>query len=155
METNKIIISLKETISKIQSAEEEYRLKKELLEKELEDKKSDILSQLGFRIGDKVTLHLFEHRDDRVHCFQVEQSAECYIHGVKFSNFTDDKFLAPVLRKKDRKKDIHFNQFLDWDLINDGKVVLSHRSEHYDFPKTYTEEQLRETRIRCLELQKI
>jgi hypothetical protein len=157
METKGIIQSIEETIMKIKNTEHEYLLKKELLEKELEDKKSDILSQLGFRIGDKVTLQLFEYRDDRIHCFQVAQEGECIIHGVKVARFSDDKvkFLTPVLKRENRKKEINFNEYLSWDLKKDGKVILSHRAEQVIIPETYTEEQIAEFKPRLLFAQKI
>jgi hypothetical protein len=157
METNKKIIrSLEESLMKIKNAEHEYLQKKVLLEKELEDKKSDILSALGFRLGDQVTLEIFEYRDDRIHCFAVPQTAECFIHGVVLK--TDEKkqsFLAPILKKKDRKRAIYHNDYLSWDLKKDGKVILSHRAEQHIIPDTYTEAQLNEYRARLLSAQKI
>ena len=156
MEPKSIIQNLEETISKIKIAEEEYRQKQILLEKELEDKKSDILAQLGFRIGDQVTLQIFEYRDDRIHCFAVPQTAECFIHGVELkTDETGLKFLAPVLKKKDRKKAIYHNDYLNWDLLKDGKVILSHRAEQVIIPGTYTEEQLVNYPVRLLTMQKI
>jgi hypothetical protein len=156
MDTRYIIRDITSTYDKIRAAEEEHEQKKILLEKELEDKKSKILSYLGFEIGDLVTLEIYEHRDDRVHCFAVAQTAECFIHGVTLK--TDEKginFLAPVLRKKDRKKNIYHNDYLSWDLKKDGKVVLSHRAEQVIIPKTYTEEKLESLRKYLLEAQKI
>lgn len=157
METNeKIIKNLEETFNKIRTAEEEYNHKKHLLVKELEDKKSDILERLGFRIGDQVTLELFEYRDDRIHCFQAAQVAECFIHGVKLETFgKEGNFLSPVLRKKDRKKSIIFNQYLSWDLKSCGHIILSHRAEQYIIRGTYTEEELKEYKPRLLKAQKI
>ena len=157
MEANeKIINNLTKTFDKIRIAEEEYREKQLLLNKELEDKKSDILAQLGFRLGDQVTLQIFEYRDDRIHCFAVPQIAECFIHGVVLKTDEDGvKFLAPVLKKKDRKKAIYHNDYLNWDLLKDGKVILSHRAEQVIIPGTYTEEQLKNYPVRLLTMQKI
>lgn len=157
METNeKIIESLKETINKIKEVEAEFIQKKADLEQEIEDKKSNVLSALGFRIGDQVTLEIYEYRDDRIHCFAVPQIAECFIHGVVLK--TDEKkqsFLAPILKKKDRKRNIYHNDYLNWDLKKDGKVILSHRAEQHIIPDTYTEKQLVEYRTRLLSAQKI
>jgi hypothetical protein len=156
METKGIIQSIEKTINEIKTAEVEYLLKKELLEKELEDKKSDVLSQLGFRIGDPVTLEIHEYRDDRIHCFAVAQTAECFIHGVTLK--TDEKnnnFLAPILKKKDKKRAIYHNDYLSWDLKKDGKVILSHRAEQVIIPDAYTEKQISDYRVRLLEAQKI
>jgi hypothetical protein len=156
METGNIIQSLEETIMKIKNAEHEYLLKKEILEKELEDKKSDILSQLGFRIGDLVTLEIHEYRDDRISCFAIAQTAECFIHGVEMR--TDEKgvnFFVPVLRKKDKKKNIFHNFYLSWDLKKDGKIVLSHRAEEHIIQDKYTPEKIEEIRKYLISAQKI
>jgi len=156
MDTRDIVRDITSTYDKIRTAEEEYEQKKILLEKELEDKKSNILSHLGFRIGDPVTLEIFEYRDDRVHCFAVAQTAECFIHGVNLK--TDEKgenFLAPILKKKDKKKSIYHNDYLSWDLKKDGNVILSHRAEQYIIPKTYTEEKIESLRKYLSSAQKI
>jgi len=151
-----IIQDLTETIGQITKAEEEHKEKMALLEQELEDKKSNILSKLGFRIGDQVTLEIYEYRDDRIHCFAVPQKAECFIHGVILkTDEKNEKFFAPVLKKKDRKRAIYHNDYLNWDLKKDGKVILSHRAEQHIIPETYTEKQLEQYRIRLLEAQKI
>ena len=157
METNeKILKNLTETFDKIRTTEDEYQQKLFLLKKELEDKKSDILEQLGFRLGDQVTLEIFEYRDDSIHCFAVAQTAECFIHGVVLK--TDERkvnFLAPILKKKDRKRVIYHNDYLNWDLKKDGKIILSHRGEERIIPGTYTEEKLESLRKCLLAAQKI
>jgi hypothetical protein len=156
MNSAKIIENLEVTFNEIKAVEAEFLQKKELLEKEFEDKKSDVLSQLGFRLGDPVTLEIFEYRDDRVHCFAVAQTAECFIHGVTLK--TDEKnenFLAPILKKKDKKRAIYHNDYLSWDLKKDGKVILSHRADQVIIPKTYTEDQINDYRVSLLEAQKI
>lgn len=150
-----IIQDLTETLDQIKKAEEEHEQKMVLLEKELEDKKSNILSKLGFRIGDLVTLEIYEYRDDRIHCFAVPQTAECFIHGVNLKADKDGSFLAPILKKKDRKRAIYHNDYLNWDLKKDGKVILSHRAEQHIIPGTYTEKQLEEYKPRLSEAQKI
>ena len=150
-----IIQDLTETLDQIERAEEEHEQKMESLEKELQEKKSRILSKLGFEIGDQVTLEIYEYRDDRIHCFAVPQTAECFIHGVNLKCDKDGNFLAPILKKKDRKKAIYHNDYLNWDLKKDGKVILSHRAEQHIIPGTYTEEQIKEYKIRLSEAQKI
>ncbi len=67
----------------------------------------------------------------------------------------NEKFLAPVLKKKDRKRVIYHNDYLSWDLKKDGKVILSHRAEQHIIPGTYTEKQLEEYKPRLSEAQKI
>ncbi len=156
MDTRYIIRDITSTFDKIKAAEEEYEQKKILLGKELEDKKSKILSYLGFEIGDPVTLEIYEYRDDRINCFSVAQTAECFIHGVTLK--TDEKginFLAPILRKKDRKKNIYHNDYLSWDLKKDGKVILSHRAEEHIIPNKYTPEKVKEIRKILISAQKI
>jgi len=108
------------------------------------------LESMGLKPGDKVTIRLHEYQDDSIHCFQTAQECECYIFG---SYGLDNDLL--ILRKKGKKKELRFNQFISWDLIHDGKVVWSRINPQNIIPGTYTDEELARIRIRLSELQKL
>lgn len=139
------------------------------LEEQKKKVKENLMSQCGLNPGDKLTLKLYEYRDDRVKCHQVAQEVEVYVSRVYVQRVLDENnewsyknaFICPVLHKPSRKKGqynkkpIFFNQFLHWELYKEGKLVLRRQSEQVILPDTYKDDEYPLIRERLKKAQKI
>ena len=101
---------------------------------EREQMKTQLMTRLGMKRGDRVKMVFNEHRDDSVSCFQAAHSFECALYDVQVMETYDEKkerFMAPVIRLTDKKgsmkmRNIGYNQYLSWMMFDsNGKLVLS------------------------------
>jgi hypothetical protein len=137
-----------------------FAKEKEELELSLREQLKEMEKNLSnaLKIDDGVyTLRLFEWRDDTVHCFQV--AAEVPVRVVDIivlKSYEHGVFLAPKLvpakltsAGKVRKTQLHYNEFLHWELRRGDEVILSFESsDQVIIDGTYTEADLARIRSR-------
>lgn len=153
-----LIKDIRLTLDKIAKIEEEYAAKKTACEKYIDLLKSKMLPSLGLSEGDAVTLEIHEYREDKVHCFAVAQTVECFIKDVQLhmpNKYDTELYLKPLLLKTKKAKRTFGNYIHSWTLKKDGKVILEHVKKSDIIPGTYKEEELEAYRTRLYESQKI
>lgn len=108
-------------------------------------------SHLNIPLNEIYTFKVNEYRDDRVSCFQAAQRTDVLLINLYFH---DKGFIYPIVRKliytptgkiktkngKYYTKQIYYNQFLDWELIDkQGNIVLSYKQDQVLILNKYTD----------------
>lgn len=151
---------------------ESHQAQLKKLDSQKEELRNNLLHDLGLKSGDIVTLKLYEHRNDSIHCFQAAQECELMISRIYIQQAWDNMerkfsyenaFLCPVLHAPKRsgkkgeykKRPVYFNEFLHWELYKDGKLILEHNAEQIIYEDMYTEEELAHWRKMYLKAQNL
>jgi hypothetical protein len=136
--------------------EEEFNKKICSLNYKIQEIESDIIINMGLKPLDAVTLEIHEYRDDRISCFAVAQTVECFLKEIGYTIEDEKIILVPtLLKKKNSKRAICFPSFMSWTLKKDGSIILEHVAKQHIIPEKYSEASLESIRRRLLELQKI
>ena len=110
--------------------------------------KLQLMHAFGLEVGDEVTLHIHDYREDSCGCFIVAREVKCYVTAICiYESEYQPTFLAPTVVMKDKrgklkKKNYNYNQFCSWTLVKDGKVLIDHPRESEIIECKYTQEQI-------------